>query len=48
MDDREIVTLLWNRAESAIGALAKKFGHRLQRLSENILHNPWDAQEQRS
>ena len=45
MEDREIVTLLWNRAESAIGALAKKFGHRLQRLAGNILRNPWDAEE---
>lgn len=45
MEDRQIISLLWARAENAIGALAQQFGHRLQRLAENILHNPWDAQE---
>lgn len=45
MEDREIVALLWTRAENAIGALAQQFGHRLQRLAENILRNPWDAEE---
>ena len=45
MDDREIIALLWNRAENAISALAEKFGHRLQRLAGNILRNPWDVEE---
>ena len=45
MDDREIIALLWNRAENALSALAQQFGHRLQRLAGNILRNPWDAEE---
>lgn len=45
MEDREIIALLWARAEHAISALAQKFGHRLQRLAANILLNPWDAEE---
>ena len=45
MDDSEIIALLWNRTENALSALAQKFGRRLQRLAENILHNPQDAQE---
>jgi len=45
MEDREIIALLWARAENAISALAQRFGHRLQRLAQNILHNPWDAEE---
>lgn len=45
MEDRQIIDLLWHRNESAIEALAEKFGHRLQRLARNILSNEADAQE---
>lgn len=45
MEDRQIIALLWARAEDAITALRDKFGHRLQRLAANILLNPWDAEE---
>lgn len=45
MEDRQIIDLLWRRREEALVALAKKFGHRLQQLSCNILRNESDAQE---
>ena len=45
MDDRSIIALLWQRAEDAISALAKRFGQGLARLSINILGNPQDAEE---
>lgn len=45
MDDKKIITLLWQRAESAIDALAQKFGSRLMRTAVNILTDPQDAEE---
>lgn len=45
MEDRKIIQLLWERAESAIGALAKKFGRRLLATARNILGNHQDAEE---
>lgn len=45
MDDSKIILLLWNRAESALEALAKKFGARLFATARNILGSPEDAEE---
>lgn len=45
MEDKQIISLLWARADNAIAAIAEKLGHRLQRLAQNILPNPWDAEE---
>lgn len=45
MDDRHILQLLWARAESAIDALARRFGARLYRTAMNILGSPRDAEE---
>lgn len=45
MEDNKIVALFWQRSEDALRALAEKYGHRLQRLAENILFNEADAQE---
>ena len=45
MEDMKILDLLWARAESAIEALAEKFGARLHRTAMNILGNFQDAQE---
>ena len=45
MEDKKILELLWNRVESAIDALAKKFGKRLLYTAMNILGNPQDAEE---
>ena len=45
MDDRKILQLLWQRVESALDALAKKFGRRLMMTAMNILSNPQDAEE---
>lgn len=45
MEDRKIVTLLWQRTELAIQALAKKFGAGLHRLAMNILGSHPDAEE---
>ena len=45
MDDREIITLLWNRAERAIDALKTKFGKTLYRIAMNILDDHHDAEE---
>ena len=45
MDDQKIIKLLWQRAESAIDALAKKFGNRLMSIAMNILGVHQDAEE---
>ena len=45
MEDHEILTLLWQRAEGAIGALAERFGASLYRIAMNLLNNPRDAEE---
>lgn len=45
MEDKKILELLWNRVESALEALAKKFGRRLLYTAMNILGNPEDAEE---
>ena len=45
MDDQKIIKLLWQRAEIAIEALAKKFGNRLMSIAINILGVHQDAEE---
>lgn len=45
MDDKKILELLWNRAEAALDALARKFGRRLLHTAMNILGNRQDAEE---
>ncbi len=45
MDDRKILDLLWNRAETAIDALQSKYGKLLRRIAQNILTDPQDVQE---
>lgn len=45
MDDIKIIRLLWDRAESAIEALAQRFGQRLLHMARNILGNHEDAEE---
>ena len=45
MEDKQIVKLLWARAEQALQALAAKFGTRLYKTAENILGSRPDAEE---
>ncbi len=45
MEDQKIVKLLWQRVESALDALSKKFGKRLMRIATNILGVRQDAEE---
>ncbi len=45
MDDKNIILLLWTRAESAISALASRFGGRLHATALHILGDPRDAEE---
>lgn len=45
MDDQQILTLLWQRSENAISALAQQFGNLLYRITHNLLGNPQDAEE---
>lgn len=45
MDDPTIVGLLWQRAESALEALSKRFGKRLMGIAVNILGVRQDAEE---
>lgn len=45
MDDKQILLLLWNRMESAIPAMARAFGKRLQQTAMNILGLLQDAEE---
>lgn len=45
MNDQHILELLWSRAESALDALAQRFGTRLYRTAMNVLNDPLDAEE---
>ncbi|MBQ8621718.1 MAG: hypothetical protein IJ422_05340 [Oscillospiraceae bacterium] len=45
MDDSAIIQLFWERSESAITELSKKYGDYCLRLSANILPDRQDAQE---
>lgn len=45
MEDSQIVLMLWGRLESAIEALAQKYGKRLHCTAMNILENHQDAEE---
>lgn len=45
MEDKQLVRLLFDRAESAIEALAQRFGSRLYRTAMNILGIHQDAEE---
>ena len=45
MDDKTILQLLWQRVESALDALAKRFGRRLMMTAMNILNDREDAEE---
>lgn len=45
MDDKTIIDLLWNRIESAIDALAAKFGQQLRAMARNSLGSARDAEE---
>ena len=45
MDDQKIIKLLWERAESALDAVAKRFGKRLMVMAMNILGIRQDAEE---
>lgn len=45
MEDQKLITLLWQRNQDAIRLLAETYGHRLQRLAQNILLSEPDAQE---
>ena len=45
MDDHSIITLLWERSESALTMLAQRFGQRLLATARNILDSREDAEE---
>ena len=45
MDEKTIITLLFQRAEKALDILAQVFGRRLSAMANNILGDPQDAQE---
>lgn len=45
MEDKNIIKLLWQRSESAIEALSKRFGKRLTWIAMNILGTHQDAEE---
>lgn len=45
MNDAQIIALFWDRNEDAIRETDRAYGHKLQVLSERILHSGEDAQE---
>lgn len=45
MEDAHIIELLFARSESAVSALARRFGVRLHAIAMNILCSPRDAEE---
>lgn len=48
MEDSQIISLLWDRAEAAIEALRAKFGKRVYATAVNILDDRRDAEEAES
>ena len=45
LEDFQIIDLYWKRNESAITETDRKYGGFCRRISNNILHNPWDSEE---
>lgn len=45
MEDEEIVRLFWERNETAVGELQQKYGARLIRFANGILHSRGDSEE---
>lgn len=45
MEDHQLLTLLWQRSEGAIGALAQQFGRLIYQIAHNLLGNERDAEE---
>lgn len=45
MDDKRILALFFQRAETAISAVSVKYGAKLLRVANNLLHNHQDAEE---
>lgn len=45
MDDKKLLKLLWERAESAVEMLARQYGKRLMSIAMNILGTHQDAEE---
>lgn len=45
MEDREILSLLQNRDESALSEIAQKYGARLKRAAQDLLGSSEDAEE---
>lgn len=45
MEDFQIIDLYWSRDETAISETDTKYGGFCRRISNNILHDPWDSEE---
>lgn len=45
MNDRQIISLFFERSEKAIAELSGKYGKLLLHIANNILHNSQDAEE---
>ena len=45
MEDHQLLTLLWQCSEGAIGALAQEFGKLIYQIAHNLLGNDRDAEE---
>lgn len=45
MEDAQILSLLWQRAERGVTVLAERFGKRLYATAMNLLSDPQDAEE---
>lgn len=45
MDDSQIISLLWQRAQTGLSAIAEKYGPRLYATARNILRDPHTAEE---
>lgn len=45
MEDEQIITLYWNREETAIAESSRKYGSYCHAIADGILHNQEDAEE---
>ena len=45
MEDQKLLTLLWQRSETAIEGLSRRFGQRLMSMAMQLLGRPQDAEE---
>ena len=45
VQDRQIIELFWERSQQALTLVQTRYGEKLRRVAENVVHNGLDAEE---